>query len=231
MPKIENVALLNHLEGGLIASCQPVPFGPFDTDQMVVAMALACEAGGASGLRIEGANRVHQVVQAVEIPVIGIVKRDLLDTDVRITPWLGDVRDLAQAGAQMIAVDATHRARPVAVVDLLQEIKAHACLGMADCSTVAEGLEAHALGFDCIGSTLSGYTAQTLCAEDAPADAAMVRTLSAAGCWVIAEGRIRSAEEAAEALQWGARAVTVGSALTRLEWMVQTYVRSMGAIE
>ena len=68
------------LNGGLIASCQPVPVGPVDKDEIVLAMALACQAGGAAAVRIEGARLVQLVADALRIPVIGIVKRDLPDS-------------------------------------------------------------------------------------------------------------------------------------------------------
>jgi N-acylglucosamine-6-phosphate 2-epimerase len=88
-------------------------------------------------------------------------------------------------------------------------------------------MAAHRMGFDCVGSTLSGYTAENTLASHAAPDSDMVRELSAQGVWVIAEGRIASADMAAQALTWGAKAVTVGSALTRLESMVSVYVQGM----
>ena len=108
--------------GGLIVSCQPLAGSAMDRDEIVVAMALAAQAGGAGALRIEGAARVQQVVAQVSIPVVGIVKRDLADSAVRITPLLDDVDALCAAGAAVVAVDATQRVRPVPVADLVQRI-------------------------------------------------------------------------------------------------------------
>jgi N-acylglucosamine-6-phosphate 2-epimerase len=221
--------VLNRLQGGLIVSCQPVAGGALDTDEMVVAMAQASQDGGAVAVRIEGSRRVEKVAARLMIPVIGIVKRDLEASPVRITPWTRDVYDLAGAGAAVIAVDATHRLRPESVEDLLAAIHARSCLAMADCSNLTEGLAAHRMGFDCVGSTLSGYTQETQCAEDASPDESLVRDLSAAGVWTIAEGRYQTPELAARAIQWGAKAVTVGSALTRLEWMVKRYAQKISA--
>jgi N-acylglucosamine-6-phosphate 2-epimerase len=221
--------VLNRLHGGLIVSCQPVTGGALDADEIVVALAQASQDGGAAAVRIEGVRRVEQVASRLTIPVIGIVKRDLETSDVRITPWVRDVHDLANAGATLIAVDATHRPRPDSVEALLTAIHANSCMAMADCSNLTEGLAAHRLGFDCVGSTLSGYTQEPRCADDALPDEALVRDLSAAGVWTIAEGRYQTPELAAKALQWGAKAVTVGSALTRLEWMVKRYTQHMPA--
>lgn len=218
---------LEGLSGGLIVSCQPVVGGPMDRDDIVLAMALASEAGGAAAVRIEGWRRVALVVSQAKIPVIGIVKSELPDSPVRITPKSEDVMTLADAGAWMIATDVTHRPRPQPIQKLLETIHARACLAMADCATYEEGLAAHRMGFDCVGSTLSGYTADHPIAADAPPDQDLVTRLSAEGIWVIAEGRIASADIASQALAWGARAVTVGSALTRLELMVAQYVQSM----
>ncbi len=218
---------LQGLSGGLIVSCQPVPDGPMDQDEIVLAMALASQAGGAAAVRIEGARRVALVASQVQIPVIGIVKCELPNSPVRITPRCEDVMALADAGAWMIATDVTHRPRPEPIQNLLDIIHARGCLAMADCATVGEGLSAHHMGFDCVGSTLSGYTEDSPAAADAPPDKDLVSRLSSEGAWVIAEGRIASADIAAQALTWGAKAVTVGSALTRLELMVALYAKVM----
>jgi N-acylglucosamine-6-phosphate 2-epimerase len=213
--------------GGLIVSCQPLEGSAMDSDDIVVAMALAAQAGGASALRIEGAARVRQVVAQVSIPVVGIVKRDLADSPVRITPLLDDVDALCVAGAAVVAVDATQRLRPVPVAALLERIKQGHCLAMADCSCLADGLLARDLGFDWVGSTLSGYTAGTLCADNSPPDWALIRQLSQQGCWVVAEGRLRTPADAAQALREGARAVTVGSAITRVEHITSWFVQAL----
>jgi N-acylglucosamine-6-phosphate 2-epimerase len=213
--------------GGLIVSCQPLEGSAMDSDDIVVAMALAAQAGGANALRIEGAARVRQVVAQVSIPVVGIVKRDLADSAVRITPLLDDVDALCAAGAAVVAVDATQRLRPVPVAALLERIKQGHCLAMADCSCLADGLFARDLGFDWVGSTLSGYTADTLCADNSPPDWVLIRQLSQQGCWVVAEGRLRTPAHAAQALREGARAVTVGSAITRVEHITSWFVQAL----
>jgi N-acylglucosamine-6-phosphate 2-epimerase len=213
--------------GGLIVSCQPLAGSAMDRDEIVVAMALAAQAGGAGALRIEGASRVQQVVAQVGIPVVGIVKRDLADSAVRITPLLDDVDALCAAGAAVVAVDATQRVRPVPVALLLQRIRQGQCDAMADCASLSDGLAARELGFDWVGSTLSGYTAETWCAEDSPPDWALVRDLSQQGCWVVAEGRLRTPAQAAQALREGARAVTVGSAITRVEHITSWFAQAV----
>lgn len=101
--------------GGLIVSCQPVPGSPLDNPAIVAAMGLAAEQAGAVALRIEGLANLQAVRPLVTMPVIALIKRDLHDSPVRITPWLEDVNALAQAGADIIAVDGTRRQRPASV--------------------------------------------------------------------------------------------------------------------
>ncbi len=207
-------------QGGLIVSCQPVPDSPLDKPEIIAAMALAAEQAGAVALRIEGVENLRAVRAVVTIPIIGIVKRDLPDSPVRITPWLEDVDALAEAGASIIAFDGTQRSRPVPVEALLARIRHHQLIAMADCSSQEEGLYCHQLGTQLIGTTLSGYTSAET--PDEP-DLALVASLSQAGCRVVAEGRYNSPALAAQAIEQGAWAVTVGSAITRLEHICQWY--------
>lgn len=212
---LDLAALDAALRGRLIVSCQPVGGGPMDDTATVVRMACAAVAGGAAGLRIEGAARLAAVRAAVRVPLIGIVKHELTDSPLRITPFVHDVAALAAAGADVIAVDATARPRPCAVSALREAIVAHGPHAMADASNDADGLAAWAQGFAIVGSTLSGYTGPGA-VPDEP-DIPFVQRLAAAGCRVMAEGRYDTPALAAAALRAGAWAVTVGSALTRLE--------------
>jgi N-acylglucosamine-6-phosphate 2-epimerase len=202
------------LRNGLIVSCQPVKGGPMDTAPIVVAFALAALDGGAQGLRIESAEYVRAVRAATDRPIIGLVKRDLDSFPVRITPLVEDVNDLAEAGADIIAYDATLRERPVATADLITCIHGHGRLAMADCATIEDAQAALAEGADIVGSTLAGYTGGP---EPIEPDLALVRRMRALTSNVIAEGCIRLPGDAREALAAGAHAVVVGSAITRPE--------------
>ena len=198
--------------GGLIVSCQPVPDSPLDKPEIVAAMALAAEQAGAVAIRIEGVANLQATRAVVSVPIIGIVKRDLEDSPVRIT------------AADIIAIDGTDRPRPVPVETLLARIHHHGLLAMTDCSTPEDGLACQKLGAEIIGTTLSGYTTPETPEEP---DLALVKTLSDAGCRVIAEGRYNTPAQAADAMRHGAWAVTVGSAITRLEHICQWYNTAM----
>lgn len=212
----------------LVVSCQPLDDSPMDRLDIIVAMARAALDGGAAALRIEGAQNVRAVAQALpQATIIGIVKRDLDDSPVRITPWLDDVRALADAGAAVIAFDGTARHRPVSVAALLAAVHAAGLLAMADCSTLEDGLACHALGCELVGTTLAGYTQETAhLAPDRP-DLALVAALAAHGVAVVAEGRIRTPADAQACLRAGACCVTVGSAITRIEHITAWFAEAL----
>lgn len=202
------------LKNSLIVSCQPVPGGPMDQAEMVVGFALAALASGATALRIESVDYLRAVRAATPAPIVGIVKRDLPDSDVRITPWLSDAEALADAGADIIAFDATGRSRPASVEALVALIKSRGRLAMADCSSLEDARAALAAGVDFVGTTLSGYVGGP---EPTDPDLALIAAMRELTPHVIAEGRIRTVEQAAAAVAAGAFAVVVGSAITRTE--------------
>ena len=120
--------------------------------------------------------------------------------------------------------DCRDRIRPVDLPTAVKRIHDNGCLAMADCSNLTEGLYCQQLGFDIIGSTMSGYTGGEIPAEP---DYQLVKDLKAAGCFVMAEGRYNTPELAKTAIEIGADAVTVGSALTRLEHIVSWFVKAI----
>ncbi|WP_022942890.1 N-acetylmannosamine-6-phosphate 2-epimerase [Psychromonas hadalis] len=207
-------ACIDALQQGFVASCQPVDFGPMDKPEIVAAMAQACIAGGATALRIEGIENLKATRPLVDVPIIAILKRDLEDSAVRITPFIDDVIALKEAGADIIAIDATDRVRHVSVELLVKKIHELGCLVMADCSNYDEGIVCHNLGVEIIGTTLSGYTGESTPKDP---DYALVTRLNQHGCFVMAEGRYNAPELAHAAMQAGASCVTVGSAITRIE--------------
>jgi N-acylglucosamine-6-phosphate 2-epimerase len=217
--------LLSTLKQSLIASCQPVDDGPMDKVEHVVAMALAAIDGGAKGIRIEGVENVRAVAKASSTPIIAIVKRDLDDSPIRITPFIKDVEDLANAGASIIAFDGTDRARPTARLDLLTAIHDAGCIAMADCADYETGMMLANHGCTFIGSTMSGYIDLNNIPNEPDYD--LVKNWVAQGLNVIAEGRYNSPERAAKAIELGALSVTVGSAITRVEHITQWFVSSI----
>lgn len=224
MSRLTKEQIFAQLKNGLIASCQPVDNGPMDSPEIVAAMAAASVAGGAAGIRIEGIENLKAARKAVKVPIVGIVKYDLDDSPVRITPFIKDVEELYAAGADIIAFDGTDRIRPTTREALVKRIHELGAVAMGDCSSLEDGLFCHKLGVELIGSTMSGYTGGEIPKEP---DVQLVRDLLANGCKVMAEGRYNTPELAALAIENGAFAVTVGSALTRLEHIVSWFVTAI----
>ncbi len=119
---------------------------------IIAAMAQAAIAGGAKAVRIEGAKNVLAARPHIKCPIIGIVKRDLPDSEVRITPLLKDVIALAEAGANIIAYDATDRTRPVTTKALVDAINAQQKIAMADCSSLSDATRAQKEGAQILSS-------------------------------------------------------------------------------
>ena len=207
---------------GFILSCQPLRGGALDRPDIVAAYAQMGDSLGVGGLRIESLADTQAVRQVTKLPLIGLVKRQPQGFEVYITPELHDVSALAAAGADIIAFDATERSRPVSIRELVAAIHEQGCAAMADVSTLSEGLASSAAGADFVATTLSGYTPYSPQLEGP--DLQLVRDLVEAGITVVAEGRIRTPGEMRQALERGALAVTVGSAIAPPELITQTFL-------
>ncbi len=185
---------------------------------MMAAFARAAVAGGAVAIRAEGTANISAIRAAVSVPVIGLRKRQYSDSPVYITPTLEDALEVVEAGADIVALDATARPRPgnQPLAHLIGELKRRGVLVTADVASLQEGVAAAAAGCDLVATTLSGYTGGQR-APDSP-DLELVASLRQtlpADVPVIAEGRIWTPEQAVSALSRGAFAVVVGTAITR----------------
>jgi N-acylglucosamine-6-phosphate 2-epimerase len=228
---MDNSNLILSLKGGLIVSCQAGPDEPLHGSGHMAVMARAATAGGAVGIRANGPADIAAIRAAVELPIIGIYKDDIEGFEVRITPSLGHARLVAQAGAHLIAIDATLRPHPdqLATPERIRILQAETgCPVMADISTFEEGLAAEAAGADLVATTLSGYTAGSP-QHEGPDFELLRRLVDRLKIPVVAEGRIATPEQAVQALELGAFAVVVGSAITRPQWITAQFVRRMGA--
>jgi N-acylglucosamine-6-phosphate 2-epimerase len=204
------------LRGGLVVSCQAPAGSPMAATQHIVALARAAELGGARGIRAEGADDVRAIRQAVPLPLIGLRKRTVPGSDVYITPELGDARELAAAGADFVAVDATRRPRPGGLDSerfLARLVRALEQPVLADVDCLEAGLAARAAGAAAVATTLSGYTGDGTVPEE-PDFELVARLTAELDCPVLAEGRYATPEAVRDALDAGAFAVVVGAAIT-----------------
>ena len=221
---------LERLKGGLVVSCQADPGDPLYGIEHMVAMARAAMVGGAVGIRSNYPHDVQAIKQAIPLPLIGLYKKRYEGSPVYITPTMEEVRAIAAAGADIVAVQLTDQVRPDGLTrdELVARIRHDFpdLLIMADISTLDEGLYAARLGVDVVSTTMSGYTPYSPQLEGPDLD--LVRDLSrAVSTPVIAEGRISSPEECRNALEAGAFAVVVGTAITRPQTVTAWYAQAL----
>ena len=75
-------------------------------------MSAAPERAGAVGIRSNSARDVRQIKAAVDLPVIGLIKKEYPPFEPYITVTMDEVDTLVEAGADVIALDCTSRERP-----------------------------------------------------------------------------------------------------------------------
>lgn len=222
--------ILDAIRGMLIVSCQALEDEPLHGSGIMARMAYAAMLGGAGGIRANSTEDIRAIRELVHLPLIGIIKREYPDSGVYITPTMEEVDRLVEAGAEIIAADATARERPAgeSLADFFRRVreKYPDQLFMADCSTVEEGVAAAAMGFDLVGTTLSGYTPYTR-GRELPDYAMMERLVREAGVPVIAEGGIWTPEQLRRAMDCGVHAAVVGTAITRVKNITERFVAAL----
>ena len=218
---------LQQIRGGLIVSCQALRGEAFRDSASIARFARAAVAGGAVGIRAASPEDIRAIRAAVDLPVIGIEKRMMEDGRILITPTFEDARALVEAGASAIAIDCTTRGQRFGALDVVRRIREE--LGapvMADIATLEEAVAAEAAGASIAGSTMRGYTDETEGVDVFQPE--FIRELAGRlGIPVIAEGRVNTPREAAEALRAGAWAVVVGAAITRPHEVTRWFVKAM----
>lgn len=224
--------LTEALHGGLIVSCQIPSAGPMDVPAFHAAVALSAQHGGAVGLRLGGGPNIAAAKAVTQVPIIGFRRRAVPGSQVAITPAFEDAREVREAGADIVALDATPRPRPGPDNFAQLARKIHEDLGalvLADVSTFDEGLAAEQQGADLVATTLSGYTSYTAHTLNGPDLDAVERLAGRLRCPVLAGGRIVTPQQARAALDAGAFAVVVGAAITSPGWLTSQFVSFLRA--
>ena len=223
---------VKQLQGKLIVSCQALPHEPLHSSFIMGRMALAAKEGGALGIRANTKEDIQEIQTQVDLPVIGIVRRDYEDSTVYITPTMKEIDELMEVKPEIIALDATGALRPggVTLDDFFHQIKDKYPdqLWMADCSTVEEALHADELGFDFIGTTMVGYTPQSQGDRIEENDFEIMRKIIAnVKHRVIAEGNINTPQKAKRVIELGAFSVVVGSIITRPQLITKAFAQAL----
>jgi N-acylglucosamine-6-phosphate 2-epimerase len=219
-------SLIGKLQSKLIVSCQAPANSPLHHPEIIAAIALACVNQGAAAVRIDTPNHVRSVrTQIPHIPIIGLWKRQELDREVYITPRYQDAVKIIEAGADIIAIDATSRKRPggETVAEIIERIHQEwGKLVMADVDTIENAIAAAQAGADLVGTTLYGYTAQTQHLSP-PGYSLLTEMVAQLEVPIICEGGIASPEMAKKALELGAYAVVVGTAITGIDLLARAF--------
>lgn len=227
---MDNKKILEQIKGGLIVSCQALKTEPLCDSYIMAKMAWAAYLGGAVGIRANTIVDIKAIKEMVELPIIGIIKAEYDDSDVYITPTIDEVDRLVEAGCEIIATDATKRLRPngVSLEAFFTEVrkKYPNQLFMADTSCFEEGKLAEELGFDLIGTTMSGYTPYTK-GRTLP-DCELIQKYSTElNTPIIAEGGIWCPQDLKNVYKAGAFSAVCGTAITRPMDITKRFVKAL----
>ncbi len=222
--------MLQKLKRKIVVSVQAMPDEPLYQEVALNAMIKSVVSGGAGGLRLAGARDVKNAKKMYpNLPVIGITKpskipENFLDV-VYITPTVADAKEIVDAGADIVAFDATMRKRPNGekLSDIIMFIKSQNRLAMADIATYEEAKNAIESGVDIVSTTLSGYTNETKNKPDEPDFELCQAICRDFNVPVIVEGKIWTPKQAKEAFDFGAFCVVIGSAITRPQLITKRF--------
>ncbi len=205
--------MIKKLKGRLIVSVQAYPGEPMRDPQTMARIAKAAENGGAAAIRCQGLADISAIKGQVDIPVIGLWKDG--HEGIYITPTLRHARACSLAGADIVAIDATRRPRPdgLTYAQVVESCHAEGILVMADCGSLEDARMAAHAGSDILSTTLAGYSGERE-KTDGP-DLELLREISnELHLPVICEGRVHTPTQARAAVEAGAWAVVVGTAIT-----------------
>jgi N-acylglucosamine-6-phosphate 2-epimerase len=223
-------AALRRLQGGLVVSCQARENNPLHGPIFMAAMAQAAVLGGAVGIRADGEADIAAIRAAVkaEIPIMGIFKVKQADGSLFITPTAESAKRVIKCGATLVALDGTPRARPggESLKDVVEAIHAAGGAAMADVGTLEHARYAIESGVDAVGTTLSGYTADSPKQPGPDFDLLQLLVIES-NVPVFAEGRIWTREEARRAIDLGASFVVVGTAITNPQAITARFVAAI----
>ncbi|WP_040978537.1 N-acetylmannosamine-6-phosphate 2-epimerase [Oceanobacillus jeddahense] len=228
--------IIDTIKDGLIVSCQAKKDDPIYMPGIITKMVESAIWGKAVGFRIDTPENIKEVRPITNLPIIGLWKMHRKDSPVFITPTLEAVQQVIEAGADIIAVDATDRIKSDGkkAYEIIQDIKVAypEILILADVRNEKEAEQALEAGAHMVAPTLYRFNEnpKSIDSPDFEMLAKIVRASQGKGI-VLMEGKINTPEEAIESLYLGAHAVVVGSAITRPHLTTLRFSRKMNKYE
>lgn len=224
------------IKPGLVVSSQALEGNPLRHSETLAQLAQAAEFGGAVAIRANGCADIKAMKERLTVPILGLNKIKDATGTVIITPSFERAKEVADLGADVIALDATFRTSDIKedVGELIARIHNELDLPvMADISTPEEALRAEQLGADYISTTLAGYLADRPYAPEDKyePDFAVLKSILQSGVKVpvIAEGRFWTAKDVAQAMRMGCHAVVIGKAITNAMASTEYFVKAAKA--
>ncbi|CEI73097.1 MULTISPECIES: N-acetylmannosamine-6-phosphate 2-epimerase [Romboutsia] len=223
--------IFKSIKGSVVISCQALPNEPLYVEEksIMYLMARAAKMAGSPAIRTNSVRDVIAIKKETGLPVIGLIKIEYEGSEVYITPTMKEVDELVDAKSDVIALDCTFskRLNDESINDFIKSIKEKYpdVILMADISTYEEGINAYKCGVDMVGTTMNGYTPQSI--KENINNLELVKKLTKEiDIPVIAEGKIHYPYQAKEMLDAGAYAVVVGGAITRPLEIAQRFINA-----
>lgn len=223
--------MLKNIKGSVVISCQALPSEPLYVEEksIMYLMARAAKMAGSPAIRTNSVRDVIAIKKETGLPVIGLIKREYEGSEVYITPTMKEVDELVDAKSDVIALDCTFskRLNDESINNFIKSIKEKYpdVILMADISTYEEGINAYKCGVDMVGTTMNGYTPQSI--KENINNLELVKKLTKEiDIPVIAEGKVHYPYQVKEMLDAGAYSVVVGGAITRPLEIAQRFINA-----
>ena len=217
------------LRHGLVASCQASEDSPLNTPPIIAALAKSAEMGGAIGFRIDYPQNVAAVRAISPLPIIGINKIYTRGYQIYITPTYTSAEVVVQAGADLVAIQATGQPRPGGETfeSIVRQIHANLQVPvMADVATTDQGIQAIEQGADLVATTMATSEPYGK-PEDGPALHIVRDLVRRTNIPVVVEGQIWTVENVRACFEAGAYAIVIGSAITAPQLITRRFVQAI----
>lgn len=226
--------LLKSLKHQLIVSCYATPEEALycEDGHLMQYMAQAAAKGGAKGILAEGESDIQAIKKAVDLPIIGFIKKEYPDTKITITPTLGEVDKLVEMDVDIIALDASgqKRAEGKSTKDFVKEIreKYEDLILIGGITSVKEAEEAEKAGFDAVALTEGKVADFEKTMEPNYNQIKKIRKNIKLPLFVV--GNADTPKHAKKALEYGGYSVVVGRAITSPEEITKQFVKKIGEL-